>query len=291
MEPILEPGWSIAAAAGILGLILGSFLNVCTFRWPAEESVVRPPSRCPGCGSRIRWFDNIPLLSYLVILRGRCRSCKVLISPQYPMVELAVGLIWAGSFFHLGLSWEALRGALFLSILLGIAITDGRYYIIPDEFSVGGMVLGVLLTTLALGPTLPLPFALVPGPTAGQSLWVGLALLYGEALLQCVLGAALGLGLLWGVAWAGERVFRKEAMGGGDLKMMAMVGAFLGVPGVLLTVFLGALLGSVVFGPISWRTGKLVPFGVFLAVGAAVAYGWGNQLIGWYATTFLGMGS
>lgn len=250
----------IAAVAGIMGLILGSFLNVCTLRWPTDESVVSPPSRCPGCGTRIRWYDNIPVLSYL-ILRGRCRACGASISAQYPAVELATALIWAGSFMQHGLAIESLRGSIFLTILLGIAVTDARFYIIPDQFSLGGGLIG-----LALAP--------FPG---------------GLTFLQSVLGAAVGFGLLWLVASLGTWMFKKDAMGGGDLKMMGMVGAFLGVPGVLLTLFLGALLGSVVFGPIAWKTGKLVPFGIFLAVGGAVAYGWGEQLISWYSTNFLGL--
>lgn len=253
-------GWPVALGAGVLGLVLGSFLNVCSLRWPREESVVHPASRCLGCGAAIRWFDNIPLFSYLVLLRGRCRSCGMFISPQYPAVELATGLIWAGSFFQFGLSAEALRGALFLTLLLGIAVSDARFYIIPDQFSLGGLAVG-----LALAP--------FPG---GPSWW------------EAGLGAVVGYALLWGVAAVGRRLFRKEAMGGGDLKMMAMVGAYLGVPGVLLTTFLGSLLGSVIFGPVAWRTGRLVPFGIFLAAGAGIAYGWGEVLIQWYTTRFLG---
>jgi leader peptidase (prepilin peptidase)/N-methyltransferase len=252
--------WMVAGIAGLAGLMLGSFLNVCTLRWPMDESVIRPPSHCPGCGNQIRWYDNIPVASYL-ILGARCRTCGTFISPQYPIVELATGLIWAGTFMHHGLSVEGLRGALFLSILLGIAITDARFYIIPDQFSLGGLVLG-----LALAP--------FPG---------------GLTLLESFLGAAIGFGMLWLVARVGTWLFKKDAMGGGDLKMMAMVGAFLGVPGVLLTVFLGAFLGSVVFGPIAWKTGKLVPFGIFLAIGASVTYGWGERMIAWYLSTFLGI--
>jgi leader peptidase (prepilin peptidase)/N-methyltransferase len=176
-------------------------------------------------------------------------------------VELATGLIWAGSFMQHGLSVEGARGAVFLSILLGIAITDARFYIIPDQFSLGGGLLG-----LALAP--------FPG---------------GLTTVEALLGATVGFGVLWAVAKIGTWFFKKDAMGGGDLKMMGMVGAFLGIPGVLLTLFLGALLGSLVFGPISWKTGKLVPFGIFLAVGASVCYGWGERLIGWYTEHFLGI--
>ena len=260
MEVLLEDPWQLTVLAGVLGLLLGSFLNVCTLRWPNDESVVSPPSHCPNCDYRLHWYDNVPLLSYL-FLGGKCRSCRAGISFQYPVVEAATGLIWAGCFMQFGLSVESARGALLLSILLGIAITDARFYIIPDQFSLGGGLLG-----LALAP--------FPG---------------GLTLLESFLGAVVGFGVLFGVAKLGTWLFKKEAMGGGDLKMMGMVGAFLGVPGVLLTLFLGALLGSIVFGPISWKTGKLVPFGIFLAVGAAVTYGWGEVLIHWYTTNFLGL--
>jgi len=252
--------WAVSASAGVVGLIVGSFLNVCSVRWPEEESVVRPPSRCPACGTPIRWWDNVPVLSW-VWLRGRCRSCGQRISIQYPLVELATGLIWAGVFAHAGLSGEALRGSVFLTILLGISLSDARFYIIPDEFTLGGAALGLAM-------------ALFPG---------------GVGILQAAAGAATGFALLWAVGRVGTWIFGKEAMGGGDVKMMAMVGAFVGVPGVLLTIFLGAFLGSVIFGPISWKTGKLVPFGIFLAAGAAVTYGWGDALIAWYVSEMLGM--
>ena len=247
-----EP-WTLPLVAGLFGLALGSFLNVCSLRWPRDESVVSPRSRCPGCGSEIPWYDNVPVLSWL-LLRGRCRHCDEGISVQYPLVELATGLIWGGMFLLHGLEWEALRAALFLTILLGITVSDARFYIIPDQFSLGGLVIGLGLAFLV--PTL--------------------------AWHQALVGAAVGLALLWFVAWAGEKAFGKEAMGGGDVKMMAMVGAFLGWQGVLLTIFLGSLLGAVIFGPISLKTGRLVPFGIFLAAGAAVAYGWGDALMGWY---------
>lgn len=255
----MSGAWWLAGAAGGLGLVLGSFLNVCSLRWPQDESVVHPRSRCPDCGKGVSWYDNVPVLSFL-LLRGRCRGCGGAISVQYPLVELATGLIWLGMAVHAGPGVEALHGALFLTLLLGIALADARFYIIPDQFSVGGALLGLALS----------PFVAEPGPVGA------------------VAGAALGFVLLWVVAWAGEKAFGQEAMGGGDIKMMAMVGAFLGPAGVLLTVFLGALVGAVVFGPISYRTGKLVPFGIFLAVGAAVAYAWGDALVAWYLDWALG---
>jgi len=246
--------------AGVVGACVGSFLNVCSYRWPAEESVVSPPSRCPKCGTPIKWYDNVPVLGW-IWLRGRCRACREPVSIQYPLVELFTGLLWMLALVRFGLSWQALASAVFFTILLGIALSDGRTYIIPDEFSIGGLVIGLALSFL-------------PG---------------GIDPLSAFLGAVVGGGLLWLVAVAGEWVFKKEAMGGGDIKMLAMIGAFIGIQGVLLTLFLGALFGSVVFGPISLKTGKLVPFGIFLALGAAIAELWGGQLVAWYLHSIVGV--
>lgn len=245
--------------AALLGAAVGSFLNVCVYRLPEGESVVSPPSRCPHCGAGIHWHDNLPILGW-VMLRGRCRSCRAGISAQYPLVELTVAVLWVAAAARHGFSWQALSSALFFTLLLGIALTDARRYIIPDEFSIGGALLGLALS-------------LAPG---------------GISPLQSLLGAAVGFGVLWLVAEAGERIFRKPAMGGGDIKMMAMLGAFLGWQGVLLTLFLGALLGTLIFGPISMRTGKLVPFGIFLALGAAVTEPFGAAMLEWYLRAVTG---
>tara|TARA_B100000678_G_scaffold137541_1_gene114957 strand:+ start:584 stop:1378 length:795 start_codon:yes stop_codon:yes gene_type:complete len=255
---VFSDAWIVSALAGLVGLMIGSFLNVCTLRWPEDESVVFPGSHCPKCGEPIRWYDNVPVLGY-VLLRGRCRACREPISLQYPLVELATGLVWAGMFSYAGLSFEVLRGTLLLTILFGIALTDARFYIIPDQFSLGGLVLGLGL-------------AFLPG---------------GIDALDALIGAIVGFGLLGSVAVVGKWMLKKDAMGLGDIKMMAMVGAFLGWAGVLLTVFLGALLGAVIFGPISYKTKKLVPFGIFLAAAAAITYGFGSEIIDWYLTNIL----
>jgi len=247
--------------AALAGLAIGSFLNVCVYRLPAGLSVVTPRSRCPRCERSIRWYENIPVASYIA-LRGRCRGCGGRISLQYPLVELATGAIWVAMVARFGPTLAALSGAVFLTLLLGIALTDAREYIIPDEFSVGGLLLG-------------LAFAALPG---------GMPFLYAAA------GAAVGFGALYLVAVAGQWLLRKEAMGGGDIKMMAMVGAFVGPWGALLTIFLGALLGTLIFGPITLFTKRLVPFGIFLALGAAVTHGWGDELIRWYWGLLSGAG-
>jgi leader peptidase (prepilin peptidase) / N-methyltransferase len=251
----LPAGLEIVVAA-VVGAIIGSFLNVCILRWGAEpkQSVVRPRSRCPRCGRGLSWYDNIPVLSWL-ILRARCRSCGEPISVQYPLVELASAGIWSFMVWRYGLTLEALRGAVFATILLGIAMTDAREYIIPDEFSLGGLVLGLV-------------FSLADG-------------LHG--LAYAALGAAVGFGVLWLAGTVGTWVFKEEAMGGGDIKMMAMVGAFLGWQGVLLTIFLGAFLGSLIFVPLHLAgQKKLVPFGIFLSIAAATTYALGPMLFDWY---------
>jgi leader peptidase (prepilin peptidase) / N-methyltransferase len=250
-EPLL------LVAAVLVGLAVGSFLNVCILRLPHDQSLVQPPSTCPNCKQRIVWRDNIPVLSWL-LLRGKCRWCRAPISIQYPLIEAAVGLMWAVALVAYGPTEHALAAALFGTILLGIAITDARHYLIPDEFTVGGLVLGLLLS--------------LPGGGAG--------------FLEAVIGAAVGFALLYGVAVAGRWLFGQEAMGGGDIKMMAMVGSFVGWKGVLLTVFAGAVLGLFIFVPLTLRKKRLVPFGVFLAMGAALTFVFGDVIIAWY-THFL----
>jgi leader peptidase (prepilin peptidase) / N-methyltransferase len=266
------PLWFVSLSAGLLGLALGSFLNVLSIRWPQDRSVVSPRSACPECDTPIAWYDNIPVLSW-VLLGGRCRTCKTRISLQYPLVELTTALVWAGLFAFYGPTGEALRGSIFLTILFGIALSDARFYIIPDQFSLGGTAVGLGL-------------ALLPG----VRLTVG----------RAALGAAIGFGTMWVIAVGGtwlvnvlrpgrlEEAGVDRALGGGDVKMMGLVGAFLGAWGVALTVFLGSLFALVVFGPISYFTKRLIPLGIFLAAGAALTYGWGDAIVTWYRTEILG---
>jgi leader peptidase (prepilin peptidase) / N-methyltransferase len=243
----------IVLGAALVGLCFGSFLNVCILRLPHDQSLLRPRSTCPQCKQPIAWRDNIPVVSWLW-LRGKCRWCHKPISVQYPVIEALVGVLFGVSVLAYGPSLHAVSAAVFGTLLLGIAITDARHYLIPDEFSLGGLVLGL---ALALG-----------GGAQG--------------FLQAVIGAAVGFALLYAVAQAGAWVFKEEAMGGGDIKMMAMVGSFVGWKGVLLTVFAGAALGSLIFVPLSIKKKRLVPFGVFLAVGAAVTFVFGDAILAWY---------
>ena len=211
----------LIAYAGLLGAVLGSFLNVCIVRWGAEpkQSVVRPRSRCPRCGHSIRWFENVPVVSWIV-LRGRCAGCGLPISPLYPAIELATALLWAGSVILLGATLGALQLAVAATLLLGIAVTDARAFIIPHEFSLGG-------TAIALG------FA-----AAGAG---------GEGLWPAVQGALFGAGVVLLVGEVTELILGQEAMGGGDCALMGMVGAFFGWQAVLPVVALGAVISLVLY--------------------------------------------
>ena len=260
------PFWYFVVMAGVFGAAIGSFLNVCILRWPAEESVLRPPSRCPGCGHGLAWRDNIPIVGW-VLLRGKCRYCERPISAQYPAVELATALLWMAAVAQYDVTLEALCAAIFLTILLGIAMTDAREMVIPDQFSLGGMIIGLL-------------FAAVPG---------------GYPLKNALIGATFGFAFLWLVKLAAEKALKKPALGVGDIHMMAFIGAFTGVTGALLTLMLGSMFGVVIGVPLSYMRGKLsalatyLPLGTFLALGGAITYLWGGAIIDWYLRTVIGM--
>ena len=257
----------------VLGASIGSFLNVCISRWPVELSVVRPRSRCPKCERAIAWHENIPLLSW-VLLRGKCRGCSLPISMQYPAVELMVALGWVASFVAFGLTFEALRVAVFGTVLFGIAVTDAMTYLIPDGFTISGlvMVFGAAIANFFIGET-----------SHFASPWAAF------------IGACAGAGAITIIGWLAEVIMKREAMGFGDTTLMAVVGAALGAERSLLTIMVGAFVGAVVFllivGPIvKWRTRSTdtefafpdVPFGVFLAPAAMLVLLWGEPLIAWY---------
>ena len=256
------PDWILLVFSGVLGAMVGSFLNVCILRLPAEESLLFPGSKCPKCEKPIAWYDNIPILSWIV-LGGKCRNCKAAISAQYPFIEALTAGIWVAAAWHYGLTPTGVAGALLGTILLGITVTDARHMIIPHEFTFGGLAIGLVI--------------------AASQGW--------GALVTAVIGAATGFGLIWVVGTVGTWALKKEAMGGGDLWMMTMVGAFVGWSGVILTVFLGAMLGTVVFGPIALfkkEQGLKLPFGVFLAAAAAITFVIGGALWAWYVGTLVG---
>ena len=263
MSPIVsELGLFGVVAAGLFGATVGSFLNVLIHRLPRGESVVRPPSHCPFCGERIRAFENVPLISWLA-LRGKCRTCGAKIPLRYPAVELITGLLWAL------LAWRApslpafFSGAFLVSACLALLAIDAEFQILPDAITLTGILVGLALS-------------FVPGPPSPVS---------------SLIGAALGGGALYLLGWIWEKVRGVEAMGFGDVKMLAMIGAFLGPWGVLLTVLFasvtGAALGILL---IVLRRGSLrmpLPFGVFLALGAISVVLFGTGLIDRYRALWI----
>jgi leader peptidase (prepilin peptidase)/N-methyltransferase len=259
----------------LTGAAVGSFLNVCISRWPLNLSVVRPRSRCPRCERAITWYENVPILSWIA-LRGKCRGCRLPISIQYPAVELGIALVWVASFAAYPYDWFlALRIAVFSTVLIGIAVTDLKHYLIPDGFTVFGLI-WLFTTSLAAAMTSD------PGMFATP--------------YDSLIGACVGAGAISIIGWLGEVALGKEAMGFGDVTLMAVVGAALGPPRALLTIFVGAAVGALVFvvivAPIVWlrrrRTGggavalPLVPFGVFLAPAALLTLLKGDVAIAWY---------
>ena len=268
--------------AFLVGLCFGSFLNVCVARWPRDLSVIRPRSRCPHCGHQLAWFENIPLFSWLV-LRARCRCCDESISAIYPLLEVGIGTLWAVSVWHFGPSFTAIRVAVFLTILVGVGLTDVKHYLIPDGFTVSGLL-------WCLGTALAAPF-------------LGESLLFAGPY-DALVGACAGAGLIAVIGWLGEAALKREAMGMGDMTLMAFVGAALGPARSIATVFLGATIGAVVFLAVVYpvavmRRGRvtpqtelalggralppvempLVPFGVFLAPAAVIMLIWGDRII------------
>ncbi len=260
----------------LTGAAVGSFLNVCISRWPLNLSVVRPRSRCPRCERSITWYENVPIVSWLV-LRGKCRGCRLPISIQYPAVELGIALLWVAAFAAFSSDWFlALRVAVFTTVLVGIAVTDLKHYLIPDGFTVFGL-LWLFTTSLAA--------AMMGDPGVFASPY------------DSLIGACVGAGAISIIGWLGEVALGKEAMGFGDVTLMAVVGAALGPPRTLLTIFVGAAVGALVFvvfvAPIVWlrrrRAGAggaaelpLVPFGVFLAPAALFTLLKGDAAIAWY---------
>ena len=268
---MMERLWAIYSF--VIGACFGSFLNVCISRWPEGLSVVSPRSRCPKCERQITVFENIPLLSWIA-LRGKCRGCGNSISFQYPLVELVAGLIWLECYLHFGLSLTAVRVAVFATVLLGIAVTDAKHYLIPDGFTAFGLLWVIVTAIAAL-------FCPESSPFAGA---------YGA-----LIGACAGAGAVAIAGWLGELALKKEAMGFGDVTLMAMVGGAVGPGRAILTIFIGALIATVVFlgfvYPFAWlrarRSGRafdppLIPFGVFLAPAAMIALLWGNSMISAY---------
>ena len=280
----------VRVLAFTFGALWGSFLNVCISRWPAGQSVVAPRSRCPNCERPIAWYENVPVLSW-VALRARCRGCGKPISVMYPLVELAVAFTWLISVVNFGPTLTALRVAVFATLLLGIAMTDARHYTIPDGFTVFGLLWIMAFSVVGLITAEPGPFA---------------------PPYEALIGACAGAGAIAIAGWLGEVALRKEAMGFGDVTLMAVVGAAVGPQLALLTIFLGAGIGTVAYVLIIYplrlirlkrerRTRletpddgegivPIIPFGVFLAPAAVIALLWGRVIIDWYLASVVRYG-
>jgi len=244
----------LVAVAVLFGLIVGSFLNVCIYRLPRRESIAFPASHCPTCGAHIRPWDNVPVLAWLW-LRGRCRDCHAPISWRYPLVEAVNGVAYGAIAVRYGVSWEAVAVAAFVSALLVVTLIDLDYQIIPDRISLPGI-----------------PLAWLAAVGLGSLTW-----------LDATLGALLPAGLFLAVYF-----LSRGGMGLGDMKLVAMIGAFLGWQLALLTILAAAISGSLVGVAMMLFQGKgrktAVPFGPFLSLGAVVSLAWGPQILRWYLT-------
>lgn len=265
----------------LIGLAIGSFLNVCISRMPKGESVVHPRSRCPQCRKPIAGYDNIPVLSW-VLLGGRCRNCKKKISIRYPLTEALTGVISMLIYFKYDLGLEFVVYLAFSAALIVLAFIDADHRILPDPITLNGLWIGLLLSLVIF----------IPGPLLARILQSAGVSFPSERLVSfvaSVVGGIVGGGILWAVGEAYFRIRGVEGMGFGDVKMMAMVGAFLGAPRTVFTIMAGSLLGSVI-GLVMMRFGGKdkeyeLPFGTFLSLGAIVALLYGDTLIELYKKT------
>ena len=302
MDPVL------ASAIFVLGLAFGSFLNVCIYRLPLGLSTVTPRSACPKCKHGIAMYDNIPVLSWL-ILGGRCRNCRTKISPRYLLIELLTGVMFLGCYWYFGLTLSTLKYCTFAFLLLGLIFTDAETKLLPDKLTLPGLALGLVFSLIV--PVNDVAAQLLPGalnlPFSGG---VSTAIF---SLLDSLLGAALGASFIYGAGAIYLRWRGMEGMGFGDVKLMAMVGAFLGVKLTVFTIFTASIAGSM-FGLTTvlavwvkrthrfrarmadahaarqraWQSAQMVlrfyqmPFGVFLGSMALFAFFFGNQFLRWY---------
>ena len=249
--------------AFVFGAIIGSFLNVCIARIPNDESVIHPPSRCPKCKTRIRFYDNIPLISYVLLL-GRCRDCGERISPRYFAVELLMAALAVALYYQFGLGLAFIASFVFVAALIVISFIDLDVRIVPDVISLPGIVIGLLFSVIGRF-VLNDPYELVPSP------W------------SSILGILIGGGVLLTLAWAYEAFTGVEGMGGGDIKLLAMIGAFLGWPSVPVTLFFSSQGGSVIglTAMVIKGVGRkyALPFAPFLCLGALLYLFFGRELV------------
>ncbi len=247
--------------SALFGLAVGSFLNVCIYRIPLKKSIVFPPSSCPNCGKKIRFYDNIPLISYILLL-GRCRYCRTPLAWHYPFVEAVTGLLSMALFIKYGLSYQYFLYLLFTSFLVAISFIDLQHQIIPDVMSLPGIAAG-------------LAAAFIQENISWQ---------------ESLIGMIAGGGSLYLVAVVYEKITGKEGMGGGDIKLLAMIGAWMGWKSLHFIILLSSLAGVMVGVPFLLMAGKglrvRIPFGPFLALGALLCFFFGHEIMGWYARLF-----
>ena len=286
-ENALDVPLPVACAfVGVLGAIIGSFLNVVIHRVPLEQSIVFPTSKCPKCMAAIRAYDNIPVISYL-LLRGRCRMCGSSISARYPAVEAITALLFAAVTWHDGVSFALPFDLAFSAAMVALIFIDAEHMILPNAITYPGFLFALLTRLLVpylVGPShfddLPQLLNFFPG----LPIWL-------VSLIGAVLGALAGGGSLWLMGFLWEKLRGIEAMGFGDVKMMLMVGAFLGWRLTVLTILIGALTGSVAGIALMYKRGgrnmqMMLPFGIFLGIGAIVSLLFGSAIIHWYAAQF-----
>jgi leader peptidase (prepilin peptidase)/N-methyltransferase len=254
-------------AAFLFGAIIGSFLNVCIYRIPAGESIVRPASRCMSCGKPVQFYDNIPIVSY-IFLMGRCRYCKTGLSLRYPLIEFLNAALYVLVLmrFSAGSPWVPATYCVFVSALIVIFFIDIDHQIIPDSITLPGIPIAIILGSTIL-----------PDPFLRYELL---------GFKSSIIGFLAGGGFFYSVAIIGRAVLKKDAMGGGDIKMMAMVGGLLGWKAVILTTFMGSLLGSIIGVALILLKGRewgsKIPFGPYLALGALISLFWGQDILIWY---------
>lgn len=272
---------------GVLGAMIGSFLNVVIHRVPREQSIVFPNSTCPRCGAQIKFYDNIPILSFL-ILGGRCRACKARISARYAAVEALTAVLFAAVAWHDGWSYALGFDVAFVAAMLALLFIDAEHMILPNVITYPGMLFAVI-TRLVLpylaGPAhlddLPQLISLLP---PNYPIWL-------VSIIGAALGALAGGGSLWLMGFLWEKLRGVEAMGFGDVKMMLMVGAFLGWRLTILTIMIAALSGSLAGISLMLKRGSrdlqmMLPFGIFLGIGSIISLLLGTRIIDWYASQF-----
>ncbi len=256
MIPEVMPPWLVVVIVGVFGACVGSFLNVCIYRLPRGESIVFPGSRCTSCSRALSWYENLPIVGWLA-LRGRCRTCQARVSPMYPIVEAITALTFVAGYFMYGLTLLALVRVLFACLLIVLFVTDLQHKILPNVLTLPGIVFGFVCSLF-----------LPPG-------W-----------RDSLIGILVGGGVLFAIAEGYYRIRGEEGLGMGDVKLLAMIGAFLGWKLVILTLMLASLSGSIIgVAMIVSKRGDMkyaLPFGTFLAIGAVVSAAWGTPMVDWY---------